>query len=173
MTYADTNPLGDELERQLLDHVGVAPVEASPADLMSGVAQLAREQLSQRWVATQAQQRGSRRVYYLSMEFLMGRTLGNALAALDLKDATAAALASRAQRLEDIEQHSGTGWHLGVIPGRVSHVLGLRGPSMAINTACSSSLVAIHLACQALRGHECELALAGGVSSTGSSSSPS
>ncbi len=105
MTYADTNPLRDELERQLLDHVGVAPQDASAADMMSGVAQLAREQLSQRWVATQAAERGNRRVYYLSMEFLMGRTLGNALAALDLQDGAAAALASRAQRLEDIEQH--------------------------------------------------------------------
>ena len=92
MNLADANPLGAELERQLLDHVGVAPAEASAADLMSGVAQLAREQLSQRWVAAQAAQRGSRRVYYLSMEFLMGRTLGNALAALELQGEAAAAL---------------------------------------------------------------------------------
>ncbi len=104
MTFAESNPLSEELERQLLDHVGVAPAEATQSDLMSGVAQLAREQLSQRWVAAQAAQRGSRRVYYLSMEFLIGRTLGNALAALDLHDEAAAALASRAQRLEDIEQ---------------------------------------------------------------------
>ena len=105
MNLADVNPLGAELERQLLDHVGVAPGEASAADLMAGVAQLAREQLSQRWVATQAAQRGSRRVYYLSMEFLMGRTLGNALAALDLQGQAAAALAQQAKKLEDVEQH--------------------------------------------------------------------
>jgi starch phosphorylase len=104
MDFADLNPLGAALERQLLDHVGVAPVDASAADLMAGVAQLARERLSQRWVATQAAQRGSRRVCYLSMEFLMGRTLGNALAALELQGPAAAALAQRAQRLEDIEQ---------------------------------------------------------------------
>jgi acyl transferase domain-containing protein/NAD(P)-dependent dehydrogenase (short-subunit alcohol dehydrogenase family)/acyl carrier protein len=66
--------------------------------------------------------------------------------------------------IEDIEQHSGTGWHLGVIPGRVSHALHLRGPSMAIDTACSSSLVAVHLACKALLARESSLALAGGVS---------
>ncbi len=105
MNLADVNPLGAELERQLLDHVGVAPADASAADLMAGVAQLAREQLSQRWVATQAAQRGSRRVCYLSMEFLMGRTLGNALAALDLQGQAADALAQQAQKLEDIEQH--------------------------------------------------------------------
>ena len=105
MNFADINPLGAELERQLLDHVGVAPADASAVDLMAGVAQLAREQLSQRWVATQAAQRGSRRVCYLSMEFLMGRTLGNALAALDLQGEAAAALALQAYKLEDIEQH--------------------------------------------------------------------
>jgi len=105
MNFPDLNPLGAPLERQLLDQVGVAPDEASPADLMAGVAQLAREQLSQRWVATQAAERGQRRVYYLSMEFLIGRTLGNALAALDMQGPAAAALAAQAQRLEDVEQH--------------------------------------------------------------------
>ena len=44
-----------------------------------------------------------------------------------------------------------------------SYKLNLRGPSVAVQTACSTSLVAIHLACQALLGGECDMALAGGV----------
>jgi acyl transferase domain-containing protein/acyl-CoA synthetase (AMP-forming)/AMP-acid ligase II/acyl carrier protein len=57
-----------------------------------------------------------------------------------------------------------TGNTFSVAAGRVSHALGLQGPSLALDTACSSALVSVHLACQSLRSGECRLALAGGVS---------
>ncbi|KUH80484.1 MULTISPECIES: polyketide synthase [unclassified Mycobacterium] len=54
------------------------------------------------------------------------------------------------------------------IAGRVSHSLGLSGPSATVNTACASSLTALHLAAAAVRNDECDWALAGGVCVMGS-----
>jgi len=63
----------------------------------------------------------------------------------------------------DLDVYTATGNAHNVSAGRISYLLGLQGPSMAIDTACSSSLVSIHVACQSLRTGECRMALAGGT----------
>jgi acyl transferase domain-containing protein/SAM-dependent methyltransferase len=65
--------------------------------------------------------------------------------------------------LENIDAYTGSGNSSAMVAGRLSYVLGLHGPSLAVDTSCSSSLVAVHLAYASLRSGECNLALAGGV----------
>lgn len=50
-----------------------------------------------------------------------------------------------------------------MMPSRMSYLLNLAGPSMVIDTACSSTLVTTHMACNAIRNGECDMAIAGGV----------
>ncbi|GAA3464793.1 hypothetical protein GCM10018963_68060 [Saccharothrix longispora] len=63
----------------------------------------------------------------------------------------------------EIGPHTLTGLHRASAATRLSHLLGLRGPSMVVDTGQSSSLVAVHLAAESLRRGESVLALAGGV----------
>ena len=63
---------------------------------------------------------------------------------------------------DSIDAYAGTGTALSIAANRLSYLLNLNGPSMAIDTACSSSLVAVHLACQSLQRGECDTAIAGG-----------
>src|SRR3954468_691461 len=67
------------------------------------------------------------------------------------------------ERGAEIDAYVSTGNLHSTAVGRISYLLGLQGPAVALDTACSSSLVAVHLACQSLRLRESELALAGGV----------
>jgi starch phosphorylase len=76
-------------------------------DQMQTLSHFAREQLASRWAATHAADTLAKpkRVYYLSMEFLMGRSLSNALDALDLTGPAAKALQAHAHTLEDAMEH--------------------------------------------------------------------
>ena len=97
--------LDDAVDRHLLHTVGVAPANADRTDLMHAFAHAVRAELARRWVDGEAADKRHkvRRVYYLSMEFLIGRSLGNALNALELRDEAAKYARAHACRLEEIE----------------------------------------------------------------------
>ncbi len=80
---------------KLIYQVGKDPVAARPDDWLHATALAVRDQLVERWMTTtRAQyQQDVKRVYYLSMEFLIGRTFTNALLALELQDTVKQALA--------------------------------------------------------------------------------
>jgi acyl transferase domain-containing protein len=61
------------------------------------------------------------------------------------------------------DPYAGPGNDFSFMAGRIAYVFGLRGPTLTVNAACASSLVALHLAAQALRQAEIDLALVGGV----------
>jgi starch phosphorylase len=71
---------GDALyERHLMFDSVVAPAEVGPRERYEAIACSVRDILSQRWHRTEHtyDRENPKRVYYLSMEFLIGRSLGN------------------------------------------------------------------------------------------------
>src|SRR5271156_737374 len=66
-------------ERHLLFDDIVAPNAAGPREQFEAAARSARDVLSQRWVRTEStyDREDPKRIYYLSMEFLIGRSLAN------------------------------------------------------------------------------------------------
>ena len=96
--------LAEAVDQHLLYTVGVCPTEAGKAEMMNAIAQSARAELSRRWVDGEAADRQDkvRRVYYLSMEFLIGRSLGNALQALGVQGEAAEHASAHARSLEEI-----------------------------------------------------------------------
>lgn len=61
-----------------------------------------------------------------------------------------------------LDAYTATGSAYGTAVGRLAYFLDLVGPAVAVDTGCSAALIAVHLASQALRLGECDLALAGG-----------
>lgn len=102
----DAPSFKDSYFRHLEYSLGKDVYSATDHDRYSACALAARDRLIERWIATQQTyyNKNAKRVYYLSLEFLIGRTLGNSLINLDLYEPAARALREIGLSLEELRE---------------------------------------------------------------------
>jgi starch phosphorylase len=101
-TYSLENQIGEHLEMSLVkDRFTV-----TRADAYNALAMSIRDRLIRRWLRTQHKYRihNAKRVYYLSLEFLMGRLLGNALVNMGYYEECSKILQHLGYSLEEIRE---------------------------------------------------------------------
>jgi starch phosphorylase len=103
---ASMDELKQSFQRHLTNSLAQDRYTATPRGAYSSLALAVRDQLISRWLRTQQTyyEADAKRVYYLSMEFLLGRMLGNNLINLQRLDETAQALRDLGYRLEDLRE---------------------------------------------------------------------
>lgn len=91
---------------KLMFTVGKDPSIANKHDWLNATLLAVRDRMVERWLRSNRAQLSQdvRQVYYLSMEFLLGRTLSNALLAMGLYDDLKAALDGMGLELDDLLQ---------------------------------------------------------------------
>ena len=101
----------ESLKRGILGHLEYTLAELpqqvdSEWEPYVALALAVRDRMIERWVRTQETyyRRDAKRVYYLSLEYLMGRTLGNGLINMGLLDECTKALHELGYRLEDVRE---------------------------------------------------------------------
>ncbi len=102
----DSDVVRDAILAKLTYAVGKNPVVASRRDWFVATVLAVRDRIVERWMAsTQATYAAkSKRVYYLSLEFLIGRLLADALTQMNLTAPVRDALAGLGVDLEDLRQ---------------------------------------------------------------------
>ncbi len=98
--------LKDSFQRHLTDSLAQDQYTATQLGRYESLALTVRDQLIHRWLNTQQtyDKADAKRVYYLSLEFLLGRLLGNNLINLQRFDESAQALRELGYRLEDLRE---------------------------------------------------------------------
>ena len=106
-TSSQTSSHLGELSSEIFRHLNYTlchhDQDVDPQYLYRALAISVRDQLASRWKATQERMRShaSRRVYYLSLEFLVGRSLTNAILNLNLEDTVRTALKDYGVSMEE------------------------------------------------------------------------
>lgn len=100
----DPEWLAETIQKRLIFGIGKSPEEAMPLDWLNATVFATRALVAENWVSshTSIRKNEQRTVYYLSMEYLMGRVLSNSLIAEGIYQLANKALESLGQNLEDI-----------------------------------------------------------------------
>jgi starch phosphorylase len=106
--------LRDDFERHLRYTLAKDRAHATDRDRYEALSRSVRDRMVERWIKTQRtyQRRNPKRVYYLSVEFLLGRLLGNNVINLQIEDQCREALAALGldwNNLRDYEADAGLG----------------------------------------------------------------
>jgi len=98
--------LKETINHHLLSFLGRDPQRAGNREIFKALAYTVRDLLIERWISTQKSfyAKKRKRVYYLSLEFLIGRSLGNALINLGLYDEVSQILAEMGYDLEEVRE---------------------------------------------------------------------
>lgn len=133
-TVTDSKPTYTDLQRSFLRHLQYTIVKdkfsATRADLYLALSYAVRDMLVERWLDTQQSYyiNDSKRVYYISMEFLMGRTLGNSLINLGLMDEWENALKEMGIDVKELQESE---WDAGLGNGGLGRLAACFLDSMA------------------------------------------
>ncbi|WP_312487935.1 glycogen/starch/alpha-glucan phosphorylase [Sphingomonas sp.] len=102
----DTGPLADAIVDTLVHRIGKDAANARPHDWLAATILTVRNDIIERWMAStrQAHAAGAKRVYYLSLEFLIGRLLRDALSNLGVMAQVAGALQTLGVDLAQLEE---------------------------------------------------------------------
>ena len=105
LTSGDGDQLQQKIERHLATTLGRAPFERSDWYVYLAAAMAIRDQVADDWRSTRERRRNedTRQVFYISMEFLLGRALTNAVKNLKLDQPTSEALESFGSSIEELQ----------------------------------------------------------------------
>jgi starch phosphorylase len=103
---ADTESLKQSFSHHLTYALAKDEFTATPRDCYTSIAMTVRDRLVRKWIETQQTyyNKNAKRIYYLSLEFLIGRTLGNSLLNLDMQDTTQSAVSELGYKLEELQE---------------------------------------------------------------------
>ena len=124
----------DELKATVISHIehdlGRDPAYAGSFDHYLAMSYALRDKLMERWVKTQRSyyNRDVKRVYYLSLEFLIGRTLGNTMINLGMEDECTKAMEGLGHRMESVREAE---WDAGLGNGGLGRLAACFLDSMA------------------------------------------